>query len=1010
MYYLCFKVNKIPDLTMTKYSTYDISGIDGLKEKHGVFIRQLYRLGYASGVYFHLMYVYDPSPELQKGQHLDIIFYATSESSEGLRRIREFITTSVLSSFYEFYSYEAAAEYFLTPDNKILIQRAYNDDEYYELSPKLKKYYEDNNNPIEAVNGVVSLEVSSETSEVVSMNQYNMNINGSFVCEKKYNCAAFLTKKDYSLPALNTLLTDVDGPPLLYSILESEPCEDGRLYNVLKLMEGYNEYSAIRIDLYPTDMTREVLQAIPYGETRKRVSERNQGRDDNSENMLKSWDNYIKELNKSPQFFANIVAFADKMDVAVMLVDSIGAEAVESGSYKIEEITTGQHDELDFYFGDNMILSNQIQQEDGNYIQPFLSLYTLKEIRPMFSFPILNQGETIEKIKETDPEFDDSGLYLGLSENGYKVTFPINLFKKHAFISGVPGGGKTNTMLYLVTTLWKEFGIRFLVFEPAKQEYRALARVEGMEDLCIFSPKANTRFPLHINPFEFPEGLTLAEHIANLKAVFAGAFELPPPSPHFIDTCIEQIYIDKGWNVFSINDGTLPYPTMQELYDSLKIAVENSSYEGEIRGNLRAVLEIRIGSLLKREIGNVYNVANSIIRPEEWLEVPAIIELEALGEGPANFMSLLISTLIRETLNIRKLKGNNSNDLKHIIFYEEAHNLIGPDTDGSNGDSVDPKVSATKFVVKMLAEVRSLNEGIVIADQLPTVMAAEVLKNTGLKIGHRMTSQDDRQLLGGTMSASGAQLEEQGTYLPGDALVYYEGLLKPFKMKIAQWEKGKLETGDSPDDTELFNLIRNHPRSKQLMKNSAGIMKKKIRYEYKVVLDELFACMENYEKNSAEHRNYFECIKNMSDRIGAETNTEKIIELQNKLDNYKNTTGPLILKKFGAADKDFEAAMRKAVGIYEKYITIVANFGEETGSVLVEVIDGFFNCLNCGKSLFILDSIRLFHCIISRAYRDVNNIIRENCHQLPVEQKTAEKWVNINNQIMQRAKKYDIKV
>lgn len=67
----------------------------------------------------------------------------------------------------------------------------------------------------------------------------------------------------------------------------------------------------------------------------------------------------------------------------------------------------------------------------------------------------------------------------------------------------------------------------------------------------------------------------------------------------------------------------------------------------------------------------------------------------------------------------------------------------------------------------MLAEVRALGEGIVIADQLPTVMAPEVLKNTGLKIAHRITAQDDRALLGSTMSASPDQLEEQGTFGTG---------------------------------------------------------------------------------------------------------------------------------------------------------------------------------------------------------------------------------------------------
>ena len=101
---------------------------------------------------------------------------------------------------------------------------------------------------------------------------------------------------------------------------------------VLKLMEGYNEFCALRIDLYPVDLTRSVIQSIPYSETRKRIAQRNQGRDDNSENMIKAWDNYIKELNKYPQFQANIIAFADHLDIAVMLADSVGSEAVESGS------------------------------------------------------------------------------------------------------------------------------------------------------------------------------------------------------------------------------------------------------------------------------------------------------------------------------------------------------------------------------------------------------------------------------------------------------------------------------------------------------------------------------------------------------------------------------------------------------------------------------------------------------------------------------------------------------
>ena len=43
-------------------------------------------------------------------------------------------------------------------------------------------------------------------------------------------------------------------------------------------------------------------------------------------------------MMKFPQFFANVVAFSDKEDIAVMLADSVAAEAVESGTYIIEKI------------------------------------------------------------------------------------------------------------------------------------------------------------------------------------------------------------------------------------------------------------------------------------------------------------------------------------------------------------------------------------------------------------------------------------------------------------------------------------------------------------------------------------------------------------------------------------------------------------------------------------------------------------------------------------------------
>lgn len=866
LYYLCFHINTIPDFTLSKYSVFDGSSVENIMEKHSVFLRQLHRLGFSSKVNFHLLYYFDSA--CNSGEKLKIYFYATSSDNKKLEGIREFVVNSVLSNYYDFKCYEVSTEFFCQENTEqlpfIILKNISGQQKKYDLNHIVSyKEIEDKEKEIRmGLKTHLICEIDPHEDTVLSVDSANVDICGKVVHNIRFPYMTYLTKKAFSLPAKNKP-TDTGRTILFHSILEWKPYEKGRLLNVLKLMEGYNRNLAIRIDIIPDERTNAIRKSFPYSNIRARINDYKNGKDDNSEYIVKTWDNYLNNIIKSPQFMANIVAFSDSLDTAVMLVDSIGAEAIESGEYDIQY----QKGNFDIYDYDNVVLNDKFTQvvlndkftQDENsipsYISSLLSLYTLNEIRPIFSLPVLYPGESIECKKETDPVFYSQGMWidedkntvhetitLGVSEKGYKVVFPIELLKKHAFIAGVPGSGKTNTMLHIITQLWKNTyqKIPFLVLEPAKQEYRALLKIPQMQDIYLFSPGADTKFPLHINPFQFPIGLTLSEHIANLNAVFAGAFYLPPPSPHFIDDSIQQIYIDKGWNTNERNNGTKEYPTLKDMYDALNIAVSQSHYDGEILGNLRSVLEVRIGSLMKREIGNVYNVKDSLFLPEEWIQKPAIIELEALGEGPANFMSLLISTLIRESLKVQKYAQSTycrhsdepNREINHIIFYEEAHNLIGTETNVSSGENINPKVSATKYLVKMLAEVRALDEGIVIADQLPTVMASEVLKNTGLKIGHRITAYDDRELLGSTMSAFANQIEEQGIFPVGKALIFYEGLQKPYKIKIEEWEKNApADKYNSPLDSELFEILKNSRHYIELLRKSQQIIIDKIKRE-----------------------------------------------------------------------------------------------------------------------------------------------------------------------------------
>ena len=54
-----------------------------------------------------------------------------------------------------------------------------------------------------------------------------------------------------------------------------------------------------------------------------------------------------------------------------------------------------------------------------------------------------------------------------------------------------------------------------MLWEPAKKEYRVLSTLEDMKELHFF-PICEQSVSIHINSFEFPEGMKLSEHINNL--------------------------------------------------------------------------------------------------------------------------------------------------------------------------------------------------------------------------------------------------------------------------------------------------------------------------------------------------------------------------------------------------------------------------------------------------------------------------------------------------------------
>jgi uncharacterized protein len=84
----------------------------------------------------------------------------------------------------------------------------------------------------------------------------------------------------------------------------------------------------------------------------------------------------------------------------------------------------------------------------------------------------------------------------------------------------------------------------------------------------------------------------------------------------------------------------------------------------------------------------------------------------------------------------------------------------------------------------MLAEIRAYGEGIVIAEQIPAKLVPDAVKNTALKVMHRLPARDDRDVVGATMNLDDAQSRQVVSMLPGEAAVFADGMDRPVRVRV----------------------------------------------------------------------------------------------------------------------------------------------------------------------------------------------------------------------------------
>ncbi len=362
---------------------------------------------------------------------------------------------------------------------------------------------------------------------------------------------------------------------------------------------------------------------------------------------------------------------------------------------------------------------------------------------------------------------------------------PLPTLNRHALVTGATGAGKSQTVRHLLAELTLA-GLPWLAIEPVKAEYPGMAgRLAGLGpagQVTVLNPADPGAIPLSVNPLAPERGYPVQAHIDMVRALFLAAFDADEPFPQIIAQALQRVYEANGWDL--VTGGGLAgavaepaVPTLAQLQRAALEVIGEVGYGRELQADVRGFVDVRLRSLRIGSAGRFFegghpaDVAALLRR-----NVVLCLEDVANDEDKAFLMGTLIIRIV-EHLRLAARAGRPAG-LRHVIVIEEAHRLLRAQREGrASGHAVE-------LFAAMLAEIRAYGEGLVIAEQIPAKLVSDVVKNTALKVMHRLPAADDRDLVGAAMNLGEAQSRQVVSLAPGEAAVFADGMDRPIRIRV----------------------------------------------------------------------------------------------------------------------------------------------------------------------------------------------------------------------------------
>lgn len=383
-----------------------------------------------------------------------------------------------------------------------------------------------------------------------------------------------------------------------------------------------------------------------------------------------------------------------------------------------------------------------------------------------------------------------------------KTVLDLQSLAMHTFITGATGSGKSNTVYKILEQLLRN-EVKFMVIEPAKGEYKNVfgtSRYSDCYGVHVYGTNPAFADLLKINPFKFPKGIHVLEHVDRLVEIFNVCWPMYAAMPAVLKDAILQAYENAGWDL-TTSENKISYelfPTFKDLLIELVDVINKSAYDQEVKSNYIGSLQTRVKSLTNGLNGQIFSsneIDNAIL-----FDSNVVIDLSRIGsiETKALIMGILVMRL-----NEHRMTQNEGMNvpLKHVTVLEEAHNILKRTSTEQSMESANMAGKSVEMLSNAIAEMRTYGEGFIIADQSPNAVDISAIRNTNTKIIMRLPDEDDRMLAGKAAALKDEQIDEIAKLPKGVAVVYQNDWLEAVLCKVDRFDGEEKLYNYTPENT-----------------------------------------------------------------------------------------------------------------------------------------------------------------------------------------------------------------